>query len=113
MEIKIFSLEQANDRIPDLKSLLKKFRIKEKQMREILSGKSRQTVNLFEKELTEILRSFEELGCVLRDPYAGLVDFPSVYNKEPIYLCWKEGEDRIQFYHGVEDGFKGRKELPV
>ncbi|MBK6680711.1 MAG: DUF2203 family protein [Ignavibacteriales bacterium] len=31
---------------------------------------------------------------------------------EEVLLCWKSDEDEIKFYHGYNDGFKGRKEIP-
>jgi len=41
-----------------------------------------------------------------------LVDFPSRLNGRDIFLCWKLGEKRVAFYHGLEEGYSGRKELP-
>jgi hypothetical protein len=41
----------------------------------------------------------------------GLVDFPSLLRGEEIYLCWKLGEERIAYWHGIEEGFAGRKPL--
>ncbi|MGH9355093.1 MAG: DUF2203 family protein [Terriglobia bacterium] len=28
-----------------------------------------------------------------------------------VYLCWKLGEPGIEYWHGVEEGFAGRKPL--
>ena len=43
----------------------------------------------------------------------GLVDFPALrQNGEEVLLCWQVGEDAIAFWHGVEEGFAGRKPLP-
>lgn len=50
-------------------------------------------------------------GVQLKGIKPGLVDFPSFKGKEEILLCWKEGEDKISFYHSPEDGFAGRKPL--
>jgi hypothetical protein len=40
-----------------------------------------------------------------------LVDFPSLRRGEKVYLCWKLGEERIGYWHGIEEGFAGRKPL--
>jgi hypothetical protein len=40
------------------------------------------------------------------------VDFPCRWQGGEIYLCWREGEKRIEHFHGVEEGFAGRKPLP-
>jgi hypothetical protein len=53
----------------------------------------------------------ESLGVILRDPESGLVDFASVRGGEQIYLCWRLGEDRIEFWHPRDTGFMGRQPL--
>jgi hypothetical protein len=53
----------------------------------------------------------ESLGVILRDPDTGLVDFASVRDGEQIYLCWRLGEDRIEFWHPRDTGFMGRQPL--
>ncbi|HET6266223.1 MAG TPA: DUF2203 family protein [Acidobacteriota bacterium] len=41
----------------------------------------------------------------------GLVDFPAMLDGEEILLCWKYGEKTIRYYHGLTEGFAGRKPL--
>jgi hypothetical protein len=48
------------------------------------------------------------LGVILRDPETGLVDFASERDGEPIYLCWRLGEERIAYWHPRDTGFMGR-----
>jgi hypothetical protein len=48
---------------------------------------------------------------VVKDLDTGLLDFPAILNDEEVYLCWRLGEDRIRFYHGIHEGFAGRKPL--
>jgi hypothetical protein len=43
----------------------------------------------------------------------GLVDFPALRHGETVLLCWKLGEDEIAYWHRVEDGFAGRRPLPL
>lgn len=50
-------------------------------------------------------------GCVLKDLEIGLIDFPTLYRGEEVYLCWKLGEDGIAYWHGVSEGFRGRKKI--
>jgi hypothetical protein len=50
-------------------------------------------------------------GLVLRDPDAGLVDFPSERDGRDIYLCWRLGEPAIGWYHDRASGFSGRRRL--
>jgi hypothetical protein len=50
-----------------------------------------------------------EMGCVVKDLDIGLVDFPTLYRGREVFLCWKLGEPSIAHWHGVEEGFAGRK----
>lgn len=52
-----------------------------------------------------------ERGILLRDPETGLVDFPGEVDGNPVYLCWRIGEDRVGWYHGRNTGFASRKPL--
>ena len=60
------------------------------------------------------IHELEEIGCFYKDWNfnVGLVDFPSVINNEEVYLCWKSDEEKIIYYHGINEGFKGRKLIP-
>lgn len=50
-------------------------------------------------------------GCVVKDIEVGLLDFPSQIDGKEVFLCWRLGEDRIRFYHGMDEGFAGRKPI--
>jgi hypothetical protein len=66
------------------------------------------------KELTGVARcvnAIHELGAVVKDPDEGLVDFPAQLDGLEVYLCWKLGEDAIEYWHGVDEGYAGRKLL--
>jgi len=57
------------------------------------------------------VRSIEEAGCLLKDLDRGLIDFPALLDGKEVYLCWQRGEERIEFWHRVEDGFTGRRPI--
>jgi hypothetical protein len=63
--------------------------------------------------VAKCLERIQELGAVVKDLDAGLVDFPALRDGEEIFLCWRLGEDEISYWHGLEEGFAGRKELPL
>ena len=65
----------------------------------------------FVAELQKAIVQIQEMGCVVKDLEMGLIDFPSLRDGEEVYLCWKFGEKRIRFYHGIHEGFAGRKPL--
>ena len=54
-----------------------------------------------------------ELGALVKDLDQGLVDFPALREGEEVLLCWRLGEDEIGFWHGLEEGFSGRRPLPL
>lgn len=62
--------------------------------------------------LVDAVRSLEARGVVLKALDEGLVDFPSLRRDgEEVYLCWKPGEDDIRWWHGLADGFQGRRPI--
>jgi hypothetical protein len=50
-------------------------------------------------------------GAIVKDIDEGLVDFPARRRGEEILLCWRLGEDEVAHWHGLEEGFAGRKQL--
>lgn len=48
---------------------------------------------------------------VLRDIPTGLVDFPALVSGRQVWLCWRIGERTIGFWHGLDEGFAGRRPL--
>jgi hypothetical protein len=62
-------------------------------------------------QLKEAIDKIQATGCVVKDVDEGLVDFPSLLDGQEVYLCWKLGEERIAYWHGMEEGFAGRKPL--
>jgi hypothetical protein len=53
----------------------------------------------------------QELGGMVKDVDEGLVDFLARRDEEDVLLCWRLGEDTIAHWHGLEEGFAGRKPL--
>jgi hypothetical protein len=64
-----------------------------------------------ESRLRQTVHRFEEIGCQVKDLDVGLVDFPTVLRGVEVCLCWKLGEPRIAYWHGLEEGFGGRKPI--
>ena len=57
------------------------------------------------------LKQLEELGAFVKDVGKGLIDFYSLRDNELVCLCWKLGEEHVQFWHTLESGFAGRQPL--
>lgn len=63
------------------------------------------------RSLEKTLQAITELGVQVKDLDTGLVDFPTLYRSGEALLCWRLGEAGIGYWHGVEDGFRGRKRI--
>ncbi|MEK9159227.1 MAG: DUF2203 domain-containing protein [Patescibacteria group bacterium] len=50
-----------------------------------------------------------QVGCLMRDPVEGILDFPSFYKNQPVFLCWKLGEEQIEFWHSVSENIQARR----
>jgi len=62
--------------------------------------------------VAECVRRITDEGVQVKDVDAGLLDFPARRQDEDVLLCWKLGEDVVVYWHGLEEGFAGRKPLP-
>jgi hypothetical protein len=61
--------------------------------------------------LRTAIQQVQDIGCIVKDLDTGLIDFPTLFRGVEVYLCWKLGEPAIEFWHGVEEGFRGRKAI--
>ena len=59
--------------------------------------------------LREVFERIEQMGVLVKDLDIGLIDFLTRYQGREVCLCWKLGEERIRFWHGLDEGFAGRK----
>jgi hypothetical protein len=62
-------------------------------------------------QLRDLLGAIQESGCLVKDLDAGLLDFPTLFQGEEVYLCWKLGESSIGFWHSVSEGVRGRRPI--
>lgn len=119
-----FTLKEANTMLP---SVIKKFKNLVNLKNELIRIQSELESNpkymssfkdyvLKKQELNSAISNFykaiedlESDGVVIKSVDEGLLDFPSLMFNEEIWLCWKEGETEIKFWHGKDEGFNGRK----
>jgi hypothetical protein len=129
-----YSLEEVNARVPELTAIFTRVFKMRGQVRALYRKLDEQNFapdgDDFEPEIpgapegvirdrtlfkgmVEILRSdvaaVLDLGCMIKDLDAGLVDWYAESGTEPVLLCWKFGESEVGFFHGLEAGFAGRR----
>jgi hypothetical protein len=70
-----------------------------------------ETIQTEANAIAACAEEIEAAGAQIKSLEEGLLDFPSERDGEEILLCWKLGEDEIRYWHGVDEGFAGRKAL--
>lgn len=130
---KTFTLEEAHALLPVLRSLLKRAmeakeliervekELQDLKHRILLSGglmvdipavaRSRAERDKALQEVKDTLAEIDAIGVQVKDLDIGLLDFPCAVGEEIVLLCWKYGEEKIEFWHGLEEGFRGRKPI--
>lgn len=64
------------------------------------------------RRVTDETAAINAHGCMLKNIEMGLIDFPSIIDGEEVFLCWRQGEAMVGYYHGWDAGYRGRKALP-
>ena len=64
--------------------------------------------------LAQLFHELAQIGCSFRDWNfeIGLVDFPAIIEGQEVLLCWRSDEDSVAWYHGLHEGYAGRKPIP-
>ena len=71
------------------------------------SGRIEQLTERVRKTLEKVVK----LGGRPKDLGLGLVDFPHLRDGREVNLCWQYGEREIRHWHGLDEGYAGRKPL--
>ncbi len=65
------------------------------------------------RTLARLVDEISSHGAEVKDLDSGLIDFPALRRGETVLLCWRLGEEEIGWWHRSEDGFAGRRPLPL
>jgi len=130
---RVFTVEEANALVPALQlefGRLARLRGEVSAMVEILGG-AEEAMALLEEgavprrgfeahvgrfrnlvgQINGVVERVNDLGCLVKDLEMGLVDFFSMRDDEPIFLCWQFGEPFVAHWHPVDEGYASRKPL--
>ncbi len=117
-----FTVEEANAELADLRERLPKLR----EARHALIDASERITDAVaadgggvegsdwfgaQQALKAEVTNLADRGILVRDPEAGLVDFPSEVGGRQVFLCWRLGEDEVAWYHDSRSGYSARKPL--
>ncbi len=107
----LFDLKKARSSLKWLKPNIEELQKLGKMEMEAMSANDLDSADDLSKEIDSILSRIYRKGIQLRNNDLTLIDFPALINGLPAYLCWKYGEEDIQFWHYLEDGFAGRRPI--
>ena len=134
MEQRYFTVEEANEALEEVRPLTEELVGHRRALVELQERQAAVTTriagnggNVEPSELQEVqgmldeavagiarcVARIHELGALVKDLDDGLVDFPARRGDEDVLLCWRLGEDAIEFWHGPDEGYSGRKALPL
>jgi len=63
------------------------------------------------QRVKDAIAEIDATGVQVKDLDIGLLDFPCEVDGRTVLLCWKLGEKSITHWHGVTEGFAGRKPI--
>jgi hypothetical protein len=133
VEERYFTVEEANEALAEVRPLTEELVSHRRALVELQERQAALTTrisgnggNVEPSELREVQERLDEevagiarcvariheVGAQVKDLDEGLVDFPALRGGEEVLLCWRLGEDEIEFWHGLDEGFSGRRPLP-
>jgi hypothetical protein len=134
MPKRYFSPSEANDLLPEVRPLAQALVEHRRGMRLAAERRASLTARIagnggdldpqepgqlneeFERQsqaMAKAAASLQRLGVLVKDLDTGLLDFPALHEGEEVLLCWQLGEDEVAHWHGLDEGFAGRKPLPL
>lgn len=126
-ERRVYTIEQANDLIPQVRAVLLQLALEQRRLDASHAEMHRQldangdpaaaaAAVRQEAEVAEIREGMRtllvhlgEMGVELRDVEMGLVDFPGERDGQPVWLCWRLADPSVAFWHGTDEGYASRK----
>lgn len=127
-DLKLFTLEQAERTLPLVRRIVEDLLVEYPAWRaavaryEVLTGgaradwgetselvAARDDVTTHADRINVYLQELETIGCIFKGFDGGLVDFYSLREDRPVFLCWRMGEERITHWHEIDAGAAGRQ----
>jgi hypothetical protein len=130
----VFTPEEVNAKIPILRGIVEAQLSRRGEIQERLASLGDLTdqiaddfaemptdsprIRTLKRELVRLVAEYrhgwqevESMGAIIKDPQIGLIDFYGRVDGNVVWLCWKYGEEEVAYYHALDEGFAGRKEI--
>ncbi|WP_299209025.1 DUF2203 domain-containing protein [Thermocrinis sp.] len=122
--MKVFDLDTARETLVVIKPIVEEINAKRMELTEAYERLQEEQDPLermyleshikdLEALIDTLFRKIEALGGVIKGIDPILVDFLSFHKNRYIWLCWKEDEDTIMYWHELNEGFAGRKPISL
>ncbi len=124
---RLFTLEEANALLPQLRALLTELRQAVEELIALESaaepsgevrrnghhtgGDTVERQRRLQGSVTRLVGEVQALEVELKDPRTGLIDFSSRRDGQVVHLCWKLDEPEVAFWHPLDTGFAGRQPI--
>jgi hypothetical protein len=124
MQMKVFDLDTARETLVVIKPIVEEINTKRMELTEAYERFQEEQDTLermyleshmkdLDAAIDSLFRKIEALGGVIKGIDPILVDFLSFHKNRYIWLCWKEDEDTIMYWHELNEGFAGRKPISL
>lgn len=118
MTEKFFTPKEANQLLPDVKNIVEEILLKAQEARGLmtrpdsLNQHQGRLIDL-DRRIKALMAQLEDMGCYYKDWNfeIGLVDFPAIIHGQQALLCWRSDEPQVEWFHGYEEGFAGRRRV--
>lgn len=74
-------------------------------------GRRRASYESHIRQAKDTLAEIDAIGVQVKDLDTGLLDFPCLIEGQTVLLCWKMGESKIEYWHTLDAGFRGRQPI--
>jgi len=134
VDARVFTLEEVNGLVPQLKVVVKRQLDRRSEIEGLLMKLGRELgdvperivldpadpsdVRTLKRDLVKRIeeyrkgwREVEGMGAVLKDARRGLLDFYGTVDGKLVWLCWKYGETEVSYFHALEEGFSARRPI--
>jgi hypothetical protein len=131
---RIFTLEEANALVPTLRRLVGRQILRQTEIEDRLrllasaSGSTDCDLDIAENDpgvirelkgdILERLAAYEEgwrevaaLGAVVKDTQNGFVDFCGRMHGRTVWLCWRYGEERVDYFREIDSDVDCRRPI--
>ncbi|MDW8106261.1 MAG: DUF2203 domain-containing protein [Armatimonadota bacterium] len=123
--LRYFTVAEANALLPELRVKLLRLQAMLQRLREEYGERASELLRIASangkhpewsessvaREIHKAVDELHQMGVLLRDIDQGIVDFPHLRNGREVLLCWRLGEERVEYYHELDTGFRARKPL--